>query len=141
MARIRVTEDVFLKIREKLDKYPTLSHELIAQLCGCSDSTVDNVAYCETWADWLELKRKYRENRYPKEQPVEQLPGQTQMQDIPMQATPEKRIKVYFTNGNTAVFPQSRTKFWNTLPAVVEPGMIAVNWNTVAWMREYQEDA
>ena len=140
MARIRVTEDVFLKIREKLDKYPTLSHELIAQLCGCSDATVDNVAYCRTWSDWLELKRKYRENRKAKEEPMEQLPGQTEMQDIPMQATTEKRIKVYFTNGNTAVFPQSRTKFWNTLPAVVEPGMIAVNWAAVSWMREYQED-
>lgn len=141
MARIRVTEDVFLKIREKLDKYPTLSHELIAQLCGCSDSTVDNVAYCETWADWLELKRKYRENRYPKEQPVEQLPGQTQMQDIPMQATHEKRIKVYFTNGNTAVFPMEKLRIYKEMPKQMELGTVSVNWDAIAWLREYQEEA
>ena len=140
MARIRVTEDVFLKIRDKLDKYPTLSHELIAQLCGCSDSTVDNVAYCETWADWLELKRKYRENRYPKEQPVEQLPGQTKMQDIPVQAAPEKRVKVYFTNGNTDVFPAGKVVFCWAEPPVPQDGKVVVNWDAVSWMREYQED-
>ena len=141
MARIRVTEDVFLRIREKLDKYPNLTHELIAQLCGCSDATVDNVAYCRTWADWLELKRKYRENRKTKEEPMEQLPGQTEMQDIPMQTAPEKRIKVYFNNGNTAVFPVNKVVFCVGEPPLPLNGLVALNWDSVAWMREYQEDA
>lgn len=56
-----------------------------------------------------------------------------------MDKSRERHIKVYFTNGNTAVFPQSKARFWNVLPATVEPGTIAINWNTVAWMREYEE--
>ena len=58
------------------------------------------------------------------------------------QKPPEKKprfVKVYFNNGNTAVYPLDKVLFYNTLPARIEPGTIAVNWAAVSWFREYEE--
>ena len=50
------------------------------------------------------------------------------------------RIKVYFTNGNTAVFPKDKVVLCDN-PQLPQDGAVIVNWAAVSWMREYQEDA
>ena len=136
MKRVKMTEEMFCKVRTALNKYPMMTHLEIGQLCGVCGTTVARVRKCATWEDWLTLKAA--ENA--KISQTKPMKGQMEMQEIPVTQEQPKRIKVYFTNGNTAVFPQEKARFWNTLPVNVEPGTIAVNWNTVAWMREYEEE-
>lgn len=140
-----VTKEQFYAVRQMMDKYPKLSKDLIGQLCSISGPTVRRIAHCKTWEEWLRFKREYAIKHIAKKDRVEvsaeQLPGQTEMQDIPMQTAPEKRVKVYFNNGNTAVFPQDRVVFVWCEPPKPSDGLVVVNWDAVAWMREYQEDA
>lgn len=59
---------------------------------------------------------------------------------LPAEATGGK-VKVYFTNGNTAVFPADKVVFRRENPQLPQDGAVIVNWAAVSWMREYQEDA
>ena len=58
---------------------------------------------------------------------------------LPAEATGGK-VKVYFTNGNTAVFPADKVVFCWAEPPAPQDGKVVVNWDAVSWMREYQED-
>lgn len=51
------------------------------------------------------------------------------------------KIKIYFSNGNVAIVPGERVKFYAGFnhPAALEEGEIAVNWGAVSWVREYEE--
>lgn len=139
-----VTKEQFYAVRRMMDKHPELSKDLIGQLCSLSGPTVRRIAHSKTWEEWIQFKREYAIKHIAKKDRVEvaaeQLPGQTEMQDIPVRAEPEKRVKVYFTNGNTAVFPKDKVVFCWAEPPVPQDGKVVVNWDAVSWMREYQED-
>jgi len=49
------------------------------------------------------------------------------------------KVKVYFSNGNTAVFPKDKVVLCDD-PQLPQDGKVIVNWAAVSWMREYQED-
>lgn len=63
-----------------------------------------------------------------------------------------KKIKIYFQNCNTAVLPADKTAFRcgdyffdfsNQVvhtPELVGDGRVLVNWDAVAWVREYMEE-
>ena len=66
---------------------------------------------------------------------------ETEPKEKPQQAARPRFVKVYFNNGNVAVFPQDRVLFYKeSHPVSVVPGAYMVNWNSVSWMREHSDE-